>query len=514
VKLLLINPALPESFWSFSRALRNVVRDKKAALPPPGLATVAALTPPGWDVTVLDENVGPVDWAAAADVVGVCGMAVQYPRQREIAARFRARGCHVVVGGSYASPCPEQYGGVADTAVAGEAEYTWPRFCADFRRGRPGRLYREEGAVDLGDSPAPRYDLLKLGLYQSASVQFSRGCPFRCEFCDIIVTFGRRPRTKGLAQVGRELDALRARGVRSVFFVDDNLIGHQPRCRQLLGFLAGYQRRHGYRFSLGAGASANLATQPELLAGLRRANFQWVFIGLETPGREALEGARKGQNARAGLPGSLRAVYAHGLDVYASFVVGFDADDPSVFDRQYRFIIESGVVVSSVGLLLALPRTPLYERLLREGRLRPTAGEAHRLWDNLVATNVTPLRMTYDELLGGFRGLLRRVSEDAAIYRRVRGKARHMGPPPAPFRLPPRTALVYLGRFLVRGVAPGGWRRWCYFARSLLPALRDPRLLPFLVLNWVYGVTIQAFVAEHLGGGRGPRPPGPGAGPA
>jgi radical SAM superfamily enzyme YgiQ (UPF0313 family) len=498
MKLLLINPRLPESFWSFSWALQQVSRDKKAVLTPLGLATVAALTPPGWEVSLLDENVAPLDCSAEADVVGVCGMAAQYPRQKEILAHFRARGCYVVAGGSYASLCPEQYREAAHTVVAGEAEYIWPKFCADFARGRPGELYRETGVVDLEDSPVPRYDLLDLSLYQAVALQFSRGCPFRCEFCDIIVTFGRKPRTKSQGQVERELDLLRGRGVRNVFFVDDNLIGHLPRCKELLHFLADYQRRARYRFSFGAETSANVATQPELLALLRRASFEWVFIGIETPGREGLLEMKKEQNTRADLLTSLRTIYAHGLDVYASFIVGLDSDDPSVFERQYDFLLDSGIIVASIALLLALPKTPLYERLRGEGRLRPTAGEGHHLWDNLVATNVVPLRMSYEELIRGLRDLIRRVSEDRAIEKRIRNKLRHLRSPPLPFGLSARTTLLYLARFLLRGVALGGVKRWFYFARSLLPALWRPRLLPFVVLNWTYGIAIQAFVIRHL----------------
>lgn len=504
MKLLLIQPRLPESFWSFTWGLREVARDKRAAISPLGLATVAALTPPTWDVRIIDENVERIDWDADADLVGVCGMAVQYPRQCEIAARFHARGRFVLVGGSYASLCPGEYADVADAVVAGEAEYVWPQFCTDFEKGCPRPLYRETGTVDLADSPMPRHDLLPLHRYQTVAVQFSRGCPFRCEFCDIIVTFGRKPRAKSLRQVEQELDLLRSRGVRNVFFVDDNLIGHLPRCRELLDFLADYQRRHRYRFTFGTETSANVSAQPGLLHQLRRANFQWVFIGLETPSKEALTEARKDQNNRTDALASLRTIYAHGLDVYASFIVGFDADDSSIFERQYRFIVESGIVVASIALLLALPRTPLYDRLKREGRLRPTAGQGHTLWNNLIATNVVPLRMTPDELMSGFRELLRRVSDDAAIERRIRTKLEQFGRPPVPFRLSLPKTLGYLVRFLVRGILLGGRRRWGAFWRSLAPARRDPRLFPFIVFNWTQGLAIQEFVRRHLEGAVGP----------
>ena len=498
MKLLLINPRLPESFWSFTWAFQNVACDKRAAISPLGLATLAALTPPGWDVTILDENVEPIDWNARANVVGVCGMAVQYPRQREILAHFRRAGCYTVAGGSYASLCPEEYRDAADTVVAGEAEYIWPRFCADFEKGQPLALYRETGTVEMTDSPLPRYDLLKLDKYQSVALQFSRGCPFRCEFCDIIITFGRKPRAKSLSQIERELDLLRERGVRNVFFVDDNLIGHLPRCRELLPMLAEYQRRHRYAFAFGAETSANVATQPDLLPLLRAANFEWVFVGIETPSREALVETKKEQNTRADMLTSVRAIYTHGIDVYASFVVGFDADDVTVFDRQYEFIIESGIMVASVALLLALPRTPLHERLERTGRLREMSGEFHHLWNNLIQTNIVPHGMSYDELVSGFRDLIARITSDAAIAARIRNKLPRIGPVPVPFRVAPRAALAAFCRFVLRGLLPGGPRRWYHVARSLVPVLRRPRLLPFAVLNWVFGIAIQEFVREHL----------------
>lgn len=497
MKLLLINPRLPESFWSFTWAFQTVARDKRAAISPLGLATVAALTPAHWEIEIVDENVEDIDWTARADVVGVCGMAVQYPRQREILEHFRAAGAHVVAGGSYASLCPGEYRDCADTVVAGEAEYQWPQFCRDFEAREVRELYQETGTVEMADSPVPRHDLLKLDKYQSVAVQFSRGCPFRCEFCDIIITFGRKPRAKSLAQVEHELDVLRARGVRNVFFVDDNLIGHLPRCRELLPALAAYQRRHNYAFGFGAETSANVATQPDLLPLLRAANFNWVFVGIETPSHDALRETRKEQNTRRDLLASVRAIYAHGIDVYASFVVGFDADDPTVFDRQYEFIVESGIMVASVALLLALPRTPLHERLERAGRLRSMDGEPHHLWNNLIQTNIVPQGMSYDELITGFRGLIRRLTSDEAIAARVRNKLPHVGSVPVPFRVSPRAALGYFARFVTRALVPRP-RRWYHVARSLVPVLRRPRLLPFAILNWVFGIAIQQFVRDHL----------------
>jgi radical SAM superfamily enzyme YgiQ (UPF0313 family) len=226
MRLLLINPRFPESFWSSKWALAEVLPNKRTTNPPLGLATLAALCPPHWEVQIVDENIEPIPLEPQADIVGVCGMGVQFPRQQELLAYYRSRGHYVVAGGSYASLCPEQYISHADTVAAGESEYIWKEFCRDFEHGSPKPLYHETGMVSLTDSPTPRFDLLKLERYSYVSLQFSRGCPFRCEFCDIIVMFGRKPRVKSLEQVGRELDELRRLKIRSAFFVDDNLIGN------------------------------------------------------------------------------------------------------------------------------------------------------------------------------------------------------------------------------------------------------------------------------------------------
>ena len=212
MRLLLINPKFPESFWSFKWAIDEILPKARATNPPLGLATLAALSPPDWEIDIVDENVETIPLSPEADLIGVCGMGVQFPRQAELLRFYRSRGYRVAAGGSYASLCPERFANLADFVVAGEAERIWPQFCADLASGVPQALYQESDTVALTESPTPRFDLLKLERYTWASLQFSRGCPFRCEFCDIIVMFGRRPRVKSLEQVGRELDALRACG--------------------------------------------------------------------------------------------------------------------------------------------------------------------------------------------------------------------------------------------------------------------------------------------------------------
>jgi len=493
MRLLLINPRFPESFWSFKWAADRVFPAKRAMNPPLGLATLAALCPDDWDVSIVDENVTSVPLAPDVDIVGVGGMGVQFPRQHELLAYYRKRGYRVVAGGSFASLCPERYEGLADTVVAGEAEYVWPRFCHDLEQGRPQPLYRETGVVSLADSPVPRFDLLDLPKYRAVSLQFSRGCPFRCEFCDIIVMFGRKPRTKSPAQVGRELDALRRHGVRSVFFVDDNLIGDKPAAKALLRFLAAYQREHGYRFEFGTEASLNLAQDPELLELFGAANFGWVFIGIESPDPASLEETLKFQNTRQDLLTSVRTIYAHGIDVFAGFILGFDHDTTESFAHQQRFITDSGIQAAMIGLLQATPKTPLYERLAADGRLNlETDGSDNvKLW-----TNVVPKRMRYDELLTGYRDLYRRLFDDRGIAARIRHKLRYLRRPVAGGRYRFSEMLTIAHRFLRHGLLAGGVPRVLCFARSV-PWWR-PRVVPQAVTDWIVGLSMRDYIDRHF----------------
>ena len=493
MRLLLINPATPESFWSFRWALERILDGKRALNPPLGLATLAALCPPHWQVAIADENLAPLPERPQVDLIGIGGMGVQAPRQKELIARYRAAGYRVVAGGSYASLCPEEYTGLADHVVAGESEYIWPRFCADFERGAAQALYRETGNVRLEDSPVPRFDLLDLTHYATASLQLSRGCPFNCDFCDIIVMFGRKPRYKAPEAIGRELDALRRLGVRKVFFVDDNFIGNKARAKETLRFLAAYQERHGRDMRFGTEVSLNLADDPELLQLFRQAGFEWAFVGLETPDPQTLREAAKPQNTAGDMLSAVRRIYAAGIDILAGFIVGFDRDTPDAFNTQRRFILDSGIIVAMVGLLTALPKTPLFERLKREGRIDEAAAHA----DNTHArTNIRPKNMTLEELGAGYVKLYRELLADSAIARRIRNKLAYFGNLPRVRRETFGEGSAILWRLLTRGIARGGPIRAWHFARSL--PLARPGLWSLAVNDWIAALAMRDYVEREL----------------
>jgi radical SAM superfamily enzyme YgiQ (UPF0313 family) len=361
---------------------------------------------------LLDENVEPIDFEAlrSFDIVGVTGMIVQRKRMIEILLRLREMGIYVAVGGPLASVDPGLFNGLYDVLFVGEADTTWPEFLADYSAGKHcPEVYEQKERTDMQVLPRPRYDLLKVDRYASGSLQFSRGCPFECEFCDIIVTFGRVPRTKTPKQVIEELEGLRRDGFFSVFIVDDNFIGNKKRARELLEEIVVWQETNGYPLRLSTEASVNLADDANLLELMYRANFRYVFLGIETPRVESLKETKKFQNARGdSLDDKLRRIQEAGLDVYGGFIVGFDNDDMTIFDDQYNFIQGNGIQLAMVGMLTAIPKTPLYARLEKEGRLNMANPNS----------NIVPKQMSADTLQENYWKLVKRLYTPQAFLER------------------------------------------------------------------------------------------------
>ena len=412
--IVLINPRFEASFWGMEHAMP--LFGKKANLPVACLPLLAALTPPGHAVTLLDENVEPLDFdrLARADVVGLTGMIVQRFRMREILEELKRRDIFVVVGGPWVTVREDYFGDLADAIFVGEAEETWPRFLDDWQHGRHARRYEQLEKTDMTQVPVPRFELLKMQHYMFGSVQFSRGCPYQCEFCDIIVTFGRRPRLKTSAQVIAEIEALRAQKIFMAFVVDDNLIGNKKAIKVLLRELVAWQQANGYPMSFFTEASLDLAEDSELLALMVEANFGAVFVGIESPNEAALRETKKLQNVRAGttILDRVHAIQEAGLEVWCGMILGFDNDDATVFAAQREFLREARITHAMIGMLTAIPKTPLYARLAGEGRLDPDDVSE-------FGTNVIPLRMSRQALRDGYVEVLKDLYEPAAFFGRV-----------------------------------------------------------------------------------------------
>ena len=472
---LLIYPEFPDTYWGFKHSLKFV--GKRAAQPPLGLMTVAALLPGAWKKRLVDTNVErlrdrDLDWA---DVVMLSGMHIQRETLVAIVERCRARGVRTVVGGPIASSLSAAEL-KADHVVIGEAESLIADLAHDLEQGAAKPVYQAAEKPEMATSPLPDLSLIKMRRYSTMTVQYSRGCPFNCEFCDIIEMYGRRPRTKAVAQVLAELDQLYAAGWReAVFIVDDNFIGNKARAKELLAALAEWRGQHKTSFDFLTEASLNLADDPELMQLMKDAGFVSVFLGIETPDESGLIAANKLQNTRRSLLESVATIQSYGMQVMGGFILGFDTDREDIFDRMVDFIQKSGIPIAMVGLLQAMPGTQLFRRLWKEGRILD-AGHGDNTCDKL---NFLP-HMDAAKLVEGYRSVLKRIYGCEAYYERVKLYLNRTQPKPEKRRgrqpvskqqwMTRANARAFVTSIVRQGVF--GRQRWSYWKFLLAVATR------------------------------------------
>jgi radical SAM superfamily enzyme YgiQ (UPF0313 family) len=496
MNVLLVYPHFPESYWSFSHALW--LESKKSAFPPLGLLTVAAMLPKEWERRLVDMNVRPlrdsdISWA---DVVFVSAMRIQDDSMTKVIRRCKQMGKRVVVGGPYVSATPEKAPD-ADHVFVGECEEIFPAFVRDLESGNLRRIYQADEKPSMTSSPIPEFHLAQRNQYLAMSLQYSRGCPFRCEFCDIIELYGRVPRTKTNEQVMAELDAIYATGWRGlVFLVDDNFIGNKRNVRLLLPELTAWSEKHDWPFSFVTEASINLADDEELLAEMQRAGFHRVFIGIETPDEASLKEAQKGQNTKRNMLDGIRVIQSYGMEVMGGFIVGFDNDKEDIFDKQISFIRSGAIPLAMVGILTAAPHTQLWRRLQKEGRLRD--GFTGNNTDGSL--NFIP-RMDPDRLVEGYRRVLGTLYDADEYYQRALNSLERVGEgsiekyPGDVFR-----ALGTLGRVLltlgVRDRDRGAF--WRYMGQV---AWRRPDRLPHALVLASLGYHFRKYTDQVLENG-------------
>ena len=491
MKILLLYPEFPDTFWSFKHALRFI--RKKATLPPLGLLTVAAMLPASWEKRLVDLNVAPLQEAdlAWADCALISAMVVQREAARHLIARCKAVGLRVIAGGPLFTGEPEQFPEV-DHLVLNEAELTLAPFLADWEAGCAKRVYASDEYADLEQTPVPLWELVDLKRYASMCLQYSRGCPYDCDFCNVTTLLGHRPRIKSPAQVLAELDRLYALGWRKkVFFVDDNLIGNKKALKtDLLPALKEWQRGKD-RLAFYTEASVNLADDEELMRLMAQAGFDMVFIGIETPDELGLAECNKKQNTGRDLVETVKRIHRAGLQVQAGFIVGFDSDTLSIFQRQIEFIQKSGIVTAMVGLLQAPPGTRLYERLKLEGRLL-----GHMSGDNADgSTNIVPA-MSLEVLREGYRKIMGHIYAPEHHYQRIRTFLREYRPlgAGAPFE---REHFMAFWRALYHlGIRCRG--RFHYLRLLVWTFCHRPRQLPLAVTLSIYGYHFRRVSQTHI----------------
>ena len=491
MNILLVYPEFPDTFWSFRHALKFI--RKRASSPPLGLLTVAALLPEEWNKRLVDVNVQHLTHKdlAWADYVFVSAMVVQQSSARKIIDRCKQAGVKVVAGGPLFTGEPEKFADV-DHMVLDEGEITLPRFLSDLARGTAQRVYTTRDYPDIRQTPSPLWELLDMKRYATMAIQFSRGCPYDCEFCNITALFGHRPRTKTAHQIVGELDSLYSLGWRgAVFFVDDNFIGNKKLLKnEILPALTEWHKgKAGLPFN--TEVSINLSDDPELMRMMTEAGFTTVFVGIETPDEDSLAECNKFQNRGRDLVESVKVIHRAGMQVQGGFIVGFDSDTPSIFQRQIDFIQQSGIVTAMVGLLQAPTGTRLYQRMKGEGRLLNSMSG-----DNVDgSTNIVP-KMNVDTLRAGYRRILDQIYSPTLYYERVRTFLKDYRPPRIWVYFDVQYILAFLRSVYQLGIK--GVERMHYWRLLLWTLLRKPRLFPLAVTLAIYGYHFRQVCELHV----------------
>jgi radical SAM superfamily enzyme YgiQ (UPF0313 family) len=495
LKILLVYPNYPDTFWSFKHALKMI--QKKASLPPLGLVTIAAMLPSHWEKKLIDMSVSPlkdndINWA---DYVFISAMIVQRESTHETIERCHALGKKVVAGGPLVTTEYEEFDKV-DHLVLNEAEVTLPLFLADLEKGDAKHIYTSPERPDISNIPVPDWSLIKMNKYSSMNIQYSRGCPFDCDFCDIIILNGHKPRTKTKEQMIRELDALYNHGWRgSVFIVDDNFIGNKNKLKaEILPALIEWRRSKRQPPSLFTEASINLSDDDELMRMMVKAGFDRVFIGIETPNEDSLVECNKSQNKNRDLVAAVKKIQNFGMEVQGGFIVGFDNDPASIFRRQIDFIQKSGIVTAMVGLLNAPRGTRLYERLKKENRLLkgPFTG------DNTDASlNFVP-KMKRETLIEGYHNIVQTIYAPKQYYARIAIFLKEFRPhyEIRGYQLKWSHVVGFVKSMWILGVLDNGRRHFWKFILTVL--VRRPKFFPISLILSAYGFHFRK-VAEKIG---------------
>ena len=495
MNILLVNPYFPDTFWGFRHALKFV--SKEAAYPPLGLLTVAAMLPSAWTKRLVDMNTGELRdsdllWA---DYVFLGGMSIQANSVKEVIVRCKTLKKKIVAGGPLFTARASEFGDV-DHLVLNEAEITLPEFLEDLARGSPRHEYRTDRWADVTTTPPPLWHLLNTRRYGSMNIQYSRGCPYDCEFCDITVLYGRVPRTKAKDQLVAELDGLYGSGWRGgVFFVDDNFIGNRNKLKnEILPAVIRWMEGKNYPFIFNTEVSINLSDDDELMRLMAKAGFHTVFVGIESPHPASLEECRKIPNKNRDLISSVKRLQKGGFQVQGGFIVGFDSDPDSIFQKVIDFVQESGIVTAMVGLLNAPVGTRLYNRLRREGRLLTTMSG-----DNTdFSMNFIP-QMNREALLKGYRYLLEHIYAPKPYYTRVRNFLRSYTPPKfARLPISPRDIRALLSSTFLLGIA--GKERFHFWKLFFWSLCTRPRMFPMAITFSIYGYHFRRILDLYTTG--------------